>query len=54
MRARILIPLLLALSVALSGCRFAVVETGSVRVETPTAAPRAADEAPAQSVETKN
>lgn len=43
-----LIPLLLLLALALSGCRFMAVETGSVRVEAPTATPRA------QSDETKN
>ena len=43
MRARLLIPLLLALALMLSGCRFAVVETGGVRVETPTEAPSAGE-----------
>ena len=40
MRVKLMALLLLVL-LLLSGCRFAVVETGSVRVETPTATPRA-------------
>ena len=39
---RVKIAVLLALILlALSGCRFAAVETAGIRVETPTAAPRA-------------
>ena len=48
MRAKLLIPLLFVAALALSGCRFAIVETGSVRIETPTAAPSAEDEARTQ------
>ena len=43
MRTRLLLALLLLLALVLSGCRFAVVETGTVRVETPTEAPSAGE-----------
>ena len=50
--------LLLALALLLAGCRFAVVETDEVRIETPTATPPATVAAPAEAiapgVETKN
>jgi len=39
MRILRLILMLLALALALAGCRFVVVETGAVRVEAPTAVP---------------
>ena len=35
--------LALAVALALSGCRFAVVEAGSVVIEAPTSTPRATD-----------
>ena len=39
MRAIKLLALLALAALALSGCRFAVVETGSVRIEAPARAP---------------
>ena len=36
-----LLAMLLLTALLLSGCRFAAVETGSVRIETPTATPEA-------------
>ena len=39
MRRIIFASVLLALTLLLAGCRFAVVESGSVRIEAPTATP---------------
>jgi len=39
MRAKLLVLLLLLVCLVLGACRFAVVESGSVRIDAPTSAP---------------